>query len=92
MPFARYTWRGEVRELAALERRLRKLNVKGATSGNLSRILAGKYSPGYELVKGLATVLDVSLEEVGEFIDHCRRMNAKMRAFESAAEDEEAAN
>jgi len=91
MPFTRYTWRGEVRELAALERRLRKLNVKGASSANLSRMLSGQYSPGYELVKGLATVLGVSLEEVGDFIEHCRRMNARLRAVESEAGDEDEA-
>jgi hypothetical protein len=90
MPFTRYHWRGEVRELAALERKLRKLGIAGASSSNLSRMLAGKYRPGYDLVKGLAVVLNVSMEEVGDFIDHCRRINARMQALSS--EDEEAAS
>jgi hypothetical protein len=53
-------------------------------------MLAGKYQPGYNLVRGLATVLGVSMEEVGDFIDHCRRINARMQAL--GTEDEEAAS
>jgi len=63
---------GKVIVLTNLSKKLRALGVRGASVSNLSRIFQGQHDPGYHLVKGLAKVFEVPIEEVEVILKKCR--------------------
>lgn len=72
-----YKWKGRVLNLSALSRALNERGYgRGATVSNLSKIFSGEYDPRFEMVKMLASILEVSLSEFDELLQSCRRANA----------------
>ena len=87
----KYMWRGKILSLTALSRALvEKGYGRGTTVGNLSKIFSGEYDPRFEMVKALVEILDVSLEEIDELLQVCRRAHvAWERVMNESAENTE---
>ena len=64
--------KGKVILLSRLSKKLEAHGVRGASVSNLSRIFQGRHEAGYPLMKALAIVLDMPIEEVDELIKTCR--------------------
>ena len=84
-----YRWKGKLISLSALSRALNERGYgRGTTVSNLSKIFSGEYDPRFEMVKALAEIMDVTLEEIDELLQTCRRARSTWRALmDETAED-----
>jgi transcriptional regulator with XRE-family HTH domain len=86
-----YKWRGKMLSLTALSRALNDRGFgRGTTVSNLSKIFSGEYDPRFEMVKALADIIGVSLEEFDELLQTCRRAHSAWeRMMDEASEADE---
>ena len=72
-----YKWKGKTLSLTALSRALKDRGYgRGATVSNLSKIFSGEYDPRFGMVKGLAGIMGVSIDEFDEMLQTYRRAHA----------------
>lgn len=88
-----YKWKGKIISLTALSRALEERGYgRGASISNLSKIFSGEYDPRFEMVKELAEIIGVSLDEFAELLEVFRRARAawekSMNEAGQADEDE----
>ena len=76
MAHVRYHYKGWGIVLSSISRKLKAKDVKGASKSNISRIFRGQYDPSYRLLKGIAEVKGMDLEEAGKMLEHCRKQYA----------------
>jgi len=83
-----YRWRGKTLSLTALSRSLVERGYgRGATVSNLSKIFSGEYDPRFEMVKALADILEVSLNEFDDLLQTCRRAHKAWERLMDEAQD-----
>lgn len=72
-----YTWKHKVIVLRSLARKLQAQGIPGSTIGNLSAVFAGQRCPCVTLVKGLADLEGISMEETVEMLADTARQHAE---------------
>lgn len=74
-PYVEYAYKGRRFVLRTLARKLRERGITGASTSNLTGIFKGRHNPRYELLLGMAEILQMPLDEVKALIDTCREQS-----------------
>ena len=68
-----YTHNGRVINLSALAEKLKEFGIPGASLSNLTRVFAGRHRPRFDLVRAIAKIGGIPLEEMDEALAHWKK-------------------
>jgi transcriptional regulator with XRE-family HTH domain len=72
-----YTYKGRRVVIKSLAKKLKAKGIKGASHTNLTGVFRGRHNPSYELLLGIAEARSMTLDEVRDLLEHCRKQYAE---------------
>jgi transcriptional regulator with XRE-family HTH domain len=77
MAYIAYVFKGRRVVLTSLAKKLEEKGIDGGSLSNLAKVFSGRHDPSYTLLQAIAEIEGITLDELHELIQSCRKQYAE---------------